>query len=53
MLYVCVGDVVDVCSFCWNCEAWSCRCSCMGTVSSCLVGVSCLPHPASECFYYL
>ena len=30
MLCVCVGDVMDVCVFCLYCEAWSCRCSCMG-----------------------
>ena len=30
MLCVCVGDVMDVVFFCLYCEAWSCRCSCMG-----------------------
>ena len=33
MLCVCVGDVMDVVFFCLYCEAWSCRCSCMGSVS--------------------
>ena len=31
MLYVCVRGVIDV--FCLYCDAWSCRCSCMGSVS--------------------
>ena len=30
---VCVGDVMNVVFFCLYCEAWSCRCSCMGSVS--------------------
>ena len=29
MLYVCVKGVV----FCLYCDAWSCRCSCMGSMS--------------------
>ena len=37
------------CVFCLNCEAWSCRCSCMGSMSvlscSCMF-VSCL-HPVA------
>ena len=32
MLYVCVGDVMDV-VFCLNSEAWGCRCTCMRSVS--------------------
>ena len=32
MLYVCVRDVMDV-FLCLYCEAWSCRCLCMGSVS--------------------
>ena len=48
MLYVCVRDVMDV--FCLNCEAWSCRCSCMRSVSvsSCrrCMFVSCVHHVA-------
>ena len=37
MVYVCVGDVMGCCVFCLYCEAWSCRCLCMGSecVSSC------------------
>ena len=30
---VCVVDVMDVVFFCLYCEAWSCRSSCMGSVS--------------------
>ena len=33
MLCVCVGDVMDVVFSVLYCEAWSCRCSCMGSVS--------------------
>ena len=43
----CVGDVMDV--FCLYCETWSCRCSCMGSVSvsSCrCMFVSCV-HPVA------
>ena len=29
---LCVGDVMDV-VFCVCIEVWSCRCSCMGSVS--------------------
>ena len=29
---VCVGDGIGCCVFCLYCEAWSCRCSCMGRV---------------------
>ena len=32
MLYVCVRDVMDV-VFCSYCDAWSFRCSYMGSVS--------------------
>ena len=46
MLCVCVGDVMDVVFFCLYCEAWSCRCSCMGSVSvsscRCCMFVSCV-----------
>ena len=37
MLYVCVGECWMLC-FCLYCDAWSCRCSCMGSmsVSSCI-----------------
>ena len=49
MMCVCVGDVMDVC-FCLYCEAWSCRCSCMGSVSvsscRCCMFVSCV-HPVA------
>ena len=30
MLCVCIGDVMDV--LCLYCEAWTCRCSCMGVI---------------------
>ena len=33
MLYVCVRGVMDVAFFCLYCDAWSCRCSCMGSMS--------------------
>ena len=32
MLYVCVRGVMDG-VFCLYCDAWCCRCSCMGSVS--------------------
>ena len=45
MLCVSVGDVMGV-VFCLYCEAWSCRCSCMGSVSvsscSCCMLSSCV-----------
>ena len=48
MLYVCVRDVMDV--FCLYCDAWSCRCWCIGSmrVSSCrcCMFVSCV-HPVA------
>ena len=50
MLCVCVGDVMDFCVFCLYCEAWSCRCSCKGSVSvsscRCCMFVSCVHHVA-------
>ena len=33
MLCNCVGGCDGCCVFCLYCEAWSCRCSCMGSVS--------------------
>ena len=49
MLSVCVGDVMDVVFFLY-CEACSCRCSCIGSVSvsscRCCVFVSCV-HPVA------
>ena len=49
MLYVCVRGVMDI-VFCLYCDAWSCRCSCMGnmSVSSCIwcMFVSCV-HPVA------
>ena len=49
MLYVCVRDVMDV-VLCLSCEAWSCRCSCMGSVSDsscrCCMFMSCV-HPVA------
>ena len=48
MLYVCVRDTMDV--FCLYCEAWNCRCSCMGSVSGlscrCCMFVFCV-HPVA------
>ena len=50
MLCVCVENVMDVVFFCLYCEAWSCRCSCMGSVSfsscRCCMFVSCV-HPVA------
>ena len=49
MLCACVVDVMDV-VFSVYCEAWSCRCSCMGSVSvsscRCCMFVSCV-HPVA------
>ena len=49
MLCVCAEDVMDV-FFCLYCEAWSCRCWCMGSVSvsscRCCMFVSCV-HPVA------
>ena len=49
MLYVCVRDVVDV-FFCLYSDAWSCMCSCMGSMSvssyRCCMFVSCV-HPGA------
>ena len=46
MLYVCVRGVMDVWMFCLYCDAWSCRCSCMGSMSfstcRCCMFVSCV-----------
>ena len=48
MLYVCIRGVMDVVFL--YCDAWSCRCSCMGSmsVSSCIccMFVSCV-HPVA------
>ena len=48
MLYVCLRDVVGV--LCLYCEVWSCRCSCMGSMSvlscRCCMFVSCV-HPVA------
>ena len=51
MLCVCVCTGCDgCCVFCLYCEAWSCRCSCMGSVSvsscRCCMFVSCV-HPVA------
>ena len=50
MLYVCVRGVMDVVFFCLYCDAWSCRCSCMGSMSvlscRCCMFVSCV-HPVA------
>ena len=49
MLYVCVRGVMDV-VFCLYCDAWSCRCSCMGSMSvsscRCCMFVTCVHHVA-------
>ena len=48
MLYVCVKGCDVCCVFCVYCEAWSCRCSCMGSVNvsscKCCMFVPCV-HP--------
>ena len=48
MLCVCVGDVDGCCVFCLYCEAWRCRCSCMGSVRCFVMQmfVSCV-HPVA------
>ena len=47
MLHVCVRGVMDV-VFCLYCDAWSCRYSCMGSMSAlscrCCMFVSCVHH---------
>ena len=47
MLYVCLRDVMDVVL---DCDVWSCRCSCMGSMSvsswRCCMFVSCV-HPVA------
>ena len=59
MLYVCVRNVMDV--FCLYYDAWSCRYSCIGSMSvlscRCCMFVSCV-HPiavlnAAFCMTYL
>ena len=48
MLYVCVRGCDGCYVFCLYCEVWSCRCSCMGSMSvsscKCCMFVSCV-HP--------
>ena len=50
MLCVCVGDVMDVVFSVCIVKAWSCRCSCMWSVSvsscRCCMFVSCV-HPVA------
>ena len=46
MLCVCVRGCDGCCVFCLYCEVWSCRCSCMGSVSvsscrCCILYASC------------
>ena len=45
-VYVCIWDVMAI-VFCLYCEAWSCRCSCIGygTVSSCRCMFVSFVHP--------
>ena len=48
---VCLSKGCDVCwDFCFYCDAWSCRCSCMGSMSvsacRCCMFVSCM-HPVT------
>ena len=33
MLYVCVRGVMNVVFFCLYCDAWSCRCACIRSMS--------------------
>ena len=52
MLYICVRGVMDVVFFGLYCDAWSCRCSCMGSMSvlSCrYVCVKCASCGSSQC----
>ena len=55
MLCVCVGDVMDIAFsvFCLQCDAWSCRCSCMGSMSvsswRCCMFVLCASCGSSQC----
>ena len=53
MLCVCVVDVMDVCVFCLYCEASSCRCWCMGSVSvsSCSMLYVCVLCASSAVYY--
>ena len=50
MLYVYVRGVMDVVFFCLYCDAWNCRCSCMGNISisscRCCMFVYCVHHVA-------
>ena len=50
MLYVCVRGVMNVVFFCLYCDALSCMCSCMGSMSvfscRCYMFVSCV-HPVT------
>ena len=50
MLCVLCRGCDGCCVFCLYCEAWSCRCSCMGSVSvsscRCCMFVSCV-HPVA------
>ena len=52
MLYVCVGDVMDVVFSICIVRPWSCRCSCMGSVSvsscRCCMFMSCVPSCGSS-----
>ena len=51
MLYVCVRDVMDV-FVCLYGDAWSCRCSCMGSMrvmQMMYVCVLCASCGSSEC----
>ena len=49
-LLMCGGGVRSIFYFCLYCDAWSCRCSCMGSVSvsscRCCMFVSCV-HPVA------
>ena len=50
MLYICVRGVMDVVFSVGTRDSWSCRCSCMGSVSGsscrCCIFVSCV-HPVA------
>ena len=37
------------CVFCVYCDAWSCRCSCMGSMSVCHVDLLCASCDSSQC----
>ena len=54
MVYVCVRGVIDVVFSVCICDAWSCRCSCMGSMSvsscrCCMFVILCADCGSSQC----